>query len=218
MNLESIPFTRSLARLILKLTDMVSVEPFPRLKRVRQITNSHCGPAVLVALFSNLGIRVSQKSIVKSLRARNKIKDFGLTIKEMAKAARISGEGETVFWKKINSKVSDLDQIVNKYKYPVGVEWQGVFYENDDGDSGHYGIITRVNKQAGFLRLSDPYRLFAGVDRKFRIKDFLDRWWDENEIRITGTSRRRKIFDYRLIFVITPRGETWPKKLGMKRA
>jgi hypothetical protein len=53
------------------------------------------------------------------------------------------------------------------------------------------------------------------VDRKFKIRDFEKRWWDENEIKVSGTSKRRLIKDKRIMFVITPKGESWPKKLGM---
>ncbi|HJY98168.1 MAG TPA: hypothetical protein VJ227_00430 [Patescibacteria group bacterium] len=219
MRLESNPITRKLGRILLSLEDVFhGGQAFPSLKRIKQATNSHCGPAVLAALFSFVGLRVSQRAIVRSLRAKNKIKDFGLTIKEMAKAARIAGKGEFQLWKKTGTKISDVDLAVNKYKYPVGVEWQGVFYENDDGDSGHYGIVTKIDKKRGILRLLDPYHVFVGVDRKFKIKDFSKWWWDENEIKVAGTSRKRKITDYRLMFVITPKGESWPKKLGMTKA
>ena len=34
-----------------------------------------------------------------------------------------------------DDSISDLDLAVNKYKFPVGVEWQGVFYENEDEDN-----------------------------------------------------------------------------------
>lgn len=129
----------------------------------------------------------------------------------MARASRTIGKGAFSFWRKANGKISDLDSIVNKYKYPVAIEWQGVFYENEDEDSGHYGVITRVDKKAGILRLSDPYSEFAGVDRKFEIPTFFKRWWDENIIK------GRTLRDNRVMFVIVPKGESWPKRLGMTR-
>lgn len=136
-------------------------------------------------------------------------------MRDMARAAQIVGKGNFVFWKKINGKISDLDAILNKYKFPVGVEWQGVFYEYADEDDGHFAIITKIDKKAGYIRMADPYRSFSGIDRKFKIKFFENRWWDENEVSISGTTRKRRVVDNRVMFVITPKGENWPKKLGM---
>jgi hypothetical protein len=215
MVLEKNPKTRPLVKRLLKLEDKVSGLAFPKMTRAKQITSSHCGPAVLTSLYSNFGVKVSQRGIVISLRAQNKIKKYGLSVKDLARASKIIGKGAFVFWKKAGTKVSDLDTIINEYKYPVGVEWQGVFYEFEDEDSGHYAVITKVDKKASFLRISDPYQAFAGVDRKFKIRDFEKRWWDENEIKVSGTSKRRLIKDKRIMFVITPKGESWPKKLGM---
>ncbi len=218
MFLEKNPVTRRLYRNLLSLDDRVLGTAFPKMKRVKQITPYHCGPAVIAVLFSYVGLVVSQTSMVRSLRAGNRIKNYGLTVKDLSRAARIAGKGKFTFWKKSNSKVRDLDTIINKYKYPVGVEWQGVFYEHEDEDNGHYGVITRIDKKAGTLRLADPFSAFAGVDRKFKIKDFTGRWWDENEISVAGTRRKRKISDNKVMFLITPKGESWPKKLGMTRA
>jgi hypothetical protein len=217
MQLEKNPGTRRLYRRLLILEDKVRGLAFPALKRVKQITLYHCGPAVLSALYSYMGEAVSQRSLVHSIRGKNKIKRYGLTVADLAKAAKIAGRGDYSFWRKNNSTIGDLDRVINKFQYPAGVEWQGMFYEYEDEDNGHYGIVTRIDKKTGTLRLSDPFFAFAGVDRKFTIKEFAKRWWDQNEVSVAGTTRKRTIFDYRVMFVITPKGETWPKKLGMKR-
>lgn len=211
MQLEKNPRTRQLVRRFLELEDRISGLPFPKMKRVKQIDSDHCGPAVLVSLFSNFGVKVSQKGITGSLRAQNKIKEFGLSIKDLTRASKIIGKGNFSFWRKSNGKISDLDLIVNKYKSPVVVEWQGVFYEDEDEDNGHYCIITKIDKKSGNLRLSDPYFDFAGVDRKFKISEFKSRWWDENVIK------GRNLVDNKVMFLITPAGETWPKRLDMVR-
>ena len=57
--------------------------------------------------------------------------------------------------------------------------------------------------------MADPFFKFIGVDRKFGIKDFEKRWWDVNIIN------KKPVTDSRMLFVITPKGETWPKKVGM---
>ncbi len=215
MTLEKHPVTRPLARRILALSDKLTGIPFPGMVRPKQVDIYSCGPAVISTLYSFLGVKISQRGIIASLRVKEKIKRYGLSMKDMARAAQMVGKGAFVFWKKTNGKISDLDTIINKFKYPVGVEWQGVFYEYADQDDGHFSIITKLDKKSGNIRMADPYRVFFGVDRKFKIKFFESRWWDENEISISGTSRKRKITDYRVMFVIAPKGENWPKKLGM---
>ncbi|KKU10616.1 MAG: hypothetical protein UX13_C0007G0015 [Candidatus Woesebacteria bacterium GW2011_GWB1_45_5] len=211
MKLEKNPQTRKLYRKLLSLVDKTGGLAFPRMTRVKQISSSHCGPAVIQTLFSFLGVRVSQTGIVRSLRVQKKIRSTGLNFRELSRAVGFLGKKDYVFWRKNNASIDDLSKIVNKYKYPVGVEWQGVFYEDEDEDNGHYSVVTKVDKEAGFLRMSDPYPKFAGIDRKFEIKFFVKRWWDVNIIN------GRKVIDKKMIFVITPKKETWPKKLGMKK-
>jgi len=211
MELEKNKATRELFRHVLRLSDRILGMPFPKMKRVKQITYSHCGPAVLEELFSFLGKKISQKSVVKTLHAEAKIKKSGLNVADLAKAANALGGKEFAFWSKKNSKISDLDKIINKFEYPVGVEWQGIFYEDEDEDSGHYAVITKINPKTNYIRICDSYARFAGVDRRFALKDFTKRWWDVNFIK------GRNITDKKMMFIITPKDSTWPKKLGMKR-
>lgn len=218
MYLEKNLNTRAIYRRLLALEDKIFGLPFPKMERIKQITNSHCGPAVISALYSNLGVKTSQRGIVASLRLQKKILQYGLNLKELARASKIIGKNNFTFWKKEEAKISDLDAIINKYNYPAAVEWQGVFYEDEDEDNGHYCVITKIDRKSGTIRVLDPYPKFAGVDRKFKIKAFEKRWWDQNEIKVSGTSKRRTIKDTRMIFLITPKGETWPQKLGLKRA
>jgi len=207
MEITYIRILRRLDRFILRLSETVSGKAFPSLKRVKQATSSHCGPAVLVSLFSFLGVRTSQGRIVKSLRAENKIVDTGLVIKDLSRGVRIVGKGQFTFWKKEGATIGDLDKIVNKYKVPVGIEWQGVFYEDEEGDNGHYSVVTEIEKEKGYLRLFDPYKKFAELDRKFKISDFEKRWWDVNGLE----------YEKKLMFVITSKKETFPRRLGMIR-
>lgn len=211
MELEKNPKTRKVYRQLLAAGDRITGQAFPGMKRVKQITVFHCGPAVLEALFSFLGFKISQKAVEKSLRADKKIKRVGLSVKDLARGANALGKGEYLFWRKANSNISDLDAIVNKYKYPVGVEWQGVFYEFEDEDNGHYGVVTKVDRDAGYLRIADSFHAFIGVDRKFKIGFFLRRWWDTNIIK------GRTIKDRKMMFVITPKDSVFPKNLGMTR-
>lgn len=218
MVLEKHPITRPIARKLLALSDKLTGTSFPGMVRPKQVDIYSCGPAVISSLYSFLGVKISQRSIITSLRVKEKIKRYGLSMRDMARAVQIVGKGAFVFWKKTGGKISDLDTVINKCKFPVGVEWQGVFYEYADEDDGHFAIVTKIDKKSGYIRMADPYRRFSGVDRMFKIKFFQNRWWDENEISISGTSRKRKVADYRVMFLIAPKGETWPKKLGMSPA
>jgi ABC-type bacteriocin/lantibiotic exporter with double-glycine peptidase domain len=217
MELEKNPITRRLFRRLLQLDDKVGGLAFPKMKRTKQITNSHCGPAVLEELFSFLGMKVSQTSIVKTIRAQRKIMSLGLNMKDMARAANFSAKGTCVFWRKSGAKISDINQIINKYKYPVGVEWQGMFHEFEDEDNGHYSVVTKIDSKSGYMRIADSFHAFAGVDRRFEITFFTKRWWDVNQVKVVGHSKPRIIKDEKTMFVITPKGETWPKKLGMSK-
>jgi ABC-type bacteriocin/lantibiotic exporter with double-glycine peptidase domain len=212
MVLEKNPKTRRLAKRLLELEDKIVGKPFPKMKRAKQVTSSHCGPAVVEALFSFLGMKVSQASIVKSIRADKKIKMVGLNVDDLGLSVKKLGKGKFTFWKKAGSTITNLSLIVNKYQYPVGVEWQGVFYEYADGDNGHYCVVTRVNKEGSYLRLADPFYKFVGVDRKFTLKDFQKRWWD---INIIG---KKNVKDKKMMFLVTPKDASWPKKLGMVKA
>jgi hypothetical protein len=215
MVLEKNPKTRPVLMRLLQAEDKMLGKPFPSMERTTQISIYACGPATLEMLFSFVGLKVTQTGLIRSIRAGNKIKQYGIDVKDMAKAANIKAKKKFTFWKKEHST------IVNKYHYPVGVEWQGVFYENEDEDSGHYGVVTKVDKKLGFLRIADPYFNgyfhFHGTDRKFKISEFKKKWWDVNEVKIAGRIKTRTIKDVRMMFLITPVGETWPKKLGMKK-
>ena len=168
-------------------------------------------------LFSFVGKFIPQKRVASCLRAEGKIKTKGLNVHDLARASLILGKKEFVFWKKTEATVSDLAMVTNRYHYPVGVEWQGVFYEDEDEDSGHYGVVTKVNLDAGYLLIADPYRKFAGLDRKFRVSDFVKRWCDANEVTIPGTSRKNIVYDKKMMFVVTPKSLLWPRRLGMTR-
>lgn len=219
MVLEKNPRTRPLLMKLLQAEDSIHGKPFPSMKRVEQASIYSCGPATLEMLFSYVGLKVSQIGLIRSIRAGNKIKQYGIDVKDMAKAANIKAKKKYTFWKKELSTIADLDKIVNKYHYPVGVEWQGVFYENEDEDSGHYGVITKVDKKAGILRIADPYFNgyfhFHGTDRKFKIDEFKKKWWDVNDVKISGSIKTKQVKDIRMMFLITLKEETWPRKLGM---
>ena len=221
MVLEKNPKTRPIAKHLLHLEDKVKGRPFPNMARVKELTNYNCGPATLEMLLSFVGVKATQTSLIKSIHAQKKIKKFGINVADLSKAVNIAGKKKLSFWKKAKASVNDINLAIHKYSCPVGVEWLGEFYENEDEDPGHYSVITKVDKKADSLRMADPYFNsffhYENLDRKLTIPEFVKKWWDVNEVKVSGTSKRRKIKDTRVMFVITKKGESWPKKLGMKK-
>jgi hypothetical protein len=188
--------------------------------RYTQITESHCGPAVIQMLLANLGIIASQEKITEIGDAKETIDEMGMRVDQLAKA--VHGISKNVkFWTKEYSSVEDLDQIINTYNYPVAVEWQGVFdsYEEesqveDPERCGHYSIVTYID--TGNLIIVDPFKDFANQDRIFTIGQFVPRWWDTNKaMDRSGNIQIKK--DERLIFIVTPFSTSFPKEIGMER-
>lgn len=189
------------------------------MKRVRQKTDAFCGPAVLEMLAGFIGFSINQNRLVRLSKMEKRIDRYGMNVQDLGKALKIVIP-DVAFWYKENSKIGDLDQLVNEYKFPVGVEWQGVFEEyteKDFPDDGHYGVVTHVDKKKNVIFISDPFRRFAMKDRQFKLDFFTRRWWDSNEIRDSKTNKVKEYKDNHMMFVITPRNHTFPEEVGMTR-
>jgi Peptidase_C39 like family len=195
---------------------------FPGMRRRRQRTDSHCGPAVLQMLAGFVNVKISQVSVVRALKAEGRIQKYGILVEDIGKAAKKLVPGG-VFWYKENSRISDLDKLVNKYKWPVGIEWQGVFHLGKDEihknfpDDGHYSIVVGFEKPKGRIYIADPFHEFVHTDRKFDIEFFKKRWWDFNEVKDKKTKKIKQVKDNRMMFVITPKDATFPRELGMMK-
>ncbi len=189
---------------------------FPRLPRVAQITTSHCGPAVLEMLIRFLGFNVTQEEIVDSINVASKLDTHGVTVAELGEATRILFPN-LQFWFKEHSNTADLNNIINKYKYPVAIEWQGIFLEYSDDDNGHYSIVTHIDLDKNSLLIFDPYPPFAKSDRKFQITQVEPRWWEINEVLDLETNQFKDIRDDHMMFIVTPKDELFPVELGMMK-
>jgi hypothetical protein len=196
------------------------------LPRFTQISESHCGPAVIQMLLANLGIEASQEAIAEAGGATQLIELNGMRVDQLAKAVQ-SLAPQACFWYKDKASIQDLITLVEEYNYPVGVEWQGDFdadgdeensdSETGDDDYGHYSIVTAVRSDQGVLVIDDPYKDYRNQDRIFTIEEFERRWYDYNEIT-DPKGHSRYIEDYHMLFMITLKEENWPKELGMKKA
>lgn len=171
-------------------------------------------------LLSNLGITASQKRIARAAGVEKTIKNRGIRIDQMQLALdRL--KANAVLWYKTPGTIDDIYKL-NNLNYPVGVEWQGMFYEKEEeeepGDYGHYAIISRVDNQKGELIIIDPYREFSKQDRIMAIDKFKNRWWDENEVKEKQTKKKKIVKDEQLLFVVTSKEDKKPEELGLKRA
>jgi len=190
--------------------------------RFTQIGESHCGPAVIQMLLHTLGIEVAQDAVAEAGGAHDLIEQHGMRIDQLARAVRQLAP-QTRFWYKDHSTIEDLVRIVADYDYLVGIEWQGLFEdtledETQDGDYGHYSVITTVDPISRKLVIADPYKDFRSQDRVFTLEFFMSRWWDTNDVPDPLTGKDRLVEDRQMMFLITPEEETFPRLLGMKKA
>lgn len=187
------------------------------MRRVRQRTASHCGPAVLQMLLSFHDVQIDQDAFVSAARVARKIEKHGMTVKELAVATK-KIVLQVTFWHKRNAKFSDINRIVNQYHCPVGVEWQGIFGrskgKSKDDDDGHYSIVTGFDKEQEKIYLADPYGSYIKRDRRIAFSRFKKRWWDYNQVINPETKKSRRVKDYQMLFLITLKKEQFPKKLG----
>lgn len=191
-------------------------------RKVQQISENHCGPAVIEMLLDAIGIEHTQEAIAQAGGVDDEIlEEHGMRVDQLALACSTLAP-DAQFWYKYNSSIEDVQYLLDK-GYAVGVEWQGLFYENEedeeddeDQDFGHYSIISHVDEELDQLIIVDPYRYFAKQDRIIPIPFFLTRWWDTNEVRDPNTGRLRLVTDDKLLFFITPAGEFFHREQGYK--
>ncbi len=188
--------------------------------RFTQISESHCGPAVIQMLLSNLGLEVSQEAIAEAGGATRLIELNGMRVDQLARAVRLLAP-QAQFWYKDHASLDDLTRLVVDYRYPVGVEWQGLFEdreedETDEGDYGHYSVVIIIDEKNRQVVIADPYKDFRSQDRVFPLDWFYKRWYDVNEVEDEATERVRLVEDRQMLFIITPADEHFPRELGMR--
>jgi hypothetical protein len=189
--------------------------------RFTQIGESHCGPAVIQMLLENLGIEVTQEAVANAGDASDRIEQRGMRVDQLNRAVHQLAP-QTCFWYKDHSTIEELVRLVVDYGYPVGIEWQGFFEdsledETQDGDYGHYSVVTDADSKSRKLAIADPYKDFRSQDRIFTFEFIMSRWWDTNNYPDPLTGKDRLVEDRQMMFIITPEEETFPQLLGMKK-
>jgi hypothetical protein len=190
-------------------------------QRFTQISESHCGPAVVQMLLHCLDIQVEQNAVVEAGEASHRIEEQGMRVDQLARAVRQLAP-QTTFWYKDHASIEDLVKLVNDYDYLVGIEWQGLFEdsledETADGDYGHYSVVTSADPKSRQVVIADPYKDFRSQDRTFSFEFFMTRWWDTNESLDPLTGKENIVEDRQMLFIVTPQDETFPLLLGMQK-
>jgi hypothetical protein len=190
---------------------------FSRLRRIQQITENHCGPAVTQMLLENIGVNVSQEEITEAAGATHTIETHGTRVDQLAKAVHELAPIAKL-WYKEKASVEDLEYVLNECKFPVGVEWQGLFedMDDDDEDYGHYSIIAHIDTVKDEIIVVDPYKDFVDQSRIVKMSLFLSRWWDFNEVKDRETGEKEFKKDEQLFFVVAPLSVAFPAELGMQ--
>ena len=195
-----------------------------QVNRICQISEAHCGPAVIQMLLGHLGIFVTQEEVAEAGEVTDRIEIHGMRVDQLGRAVQRLAP-TTQFWYKKNAKLEELIELITLHKFPVGVEWQGVFStdedededEDEESDYGHYSVIPHIDLERKELIIVDPYKDFVSQDRIFSIDAFVERWWDTNETVDPRTGKEKLVEDYHMMFIIAPKEATFPQKLKMKR-
>lgn len=187
-------------------------------------------------LLSNLGIDVSQEAIAEAGGAADLIDLHGMRVDQLALAvARLAPR--VIFYHKDHATLEELVQVVNHYRYPVGVEWQGLFEddrdaqgaiepageaesllpsdsESEDEDYGHYSVVVHADRRKKILLIADPYKDYYEQARIFRLTDFEARWYDYNEVVDPLTGRSVLIEDVHMMFLVAPKNVLFPLRMN----
>ena len=190
---------------------------FSRLRWIQQITENHCGPAVIQMLLENIGVHATQEEITEAAGATHTIETHGTRVDQLAKAVHQLAPNDRL-WFKEKASLEDLEHVLTQDKYPVGVEWQGLFgdVDDDDEDCGHYSIIAHIDKAKDELIIVDPYKDFVDQNRIIKISLFENRWWDFNEVKDVETGEEISKKDEQLFFVVVQLELLFPEELGMQ--
>jgi hypothetical protein len=169
-------------------------------------------------LLENIGVSVNQETITEAAGATATIAEHGTRVDQLAQAVRRLAPTARL-WFKEKSSLADLEYVLDECKYPVGVEWQGLFdddVDDFDPDYGHYSVVAHIDQAKDELIIVDPYKDFVDQDRILKVSVFLKRWWDYNELRDPGTGAATFKKDEQLFFVVAPETTAFPAELHMQ--
>ena len=169
-------------------------------------------------LLENIGVSVTQEQITEAAGATTTITEHGTRVDQLAKAVSELAPGARL-WYKEKATLRDLKFVLEEVKFPLAVEWQGIFDDDPeelDDDYGHYSVIANIDEERDELIVMDPYKDFVDQSRIIKISVFLKRWWDYNQIKDPRTGNEIDKKDEDLFFVVVPKEVSFPAELGMQ--
>ncbi len=169
-------------------------------------------------LLENIGVSVTQEEITEAAGATKTIAEHGTRVDQLAMAVNELAP-DTRLWYKEHATLRDLKFVIEELKYPVGVEWQGIFEDDPealDDDYGHYSVVAHIEQERDELIVMDPYKDFVEQNRIIKISVFLKRWWDYNQVLDPETGKEIDKRAEDLFFVVVPRSVSFPAELGME--
>jgi len=168
-------------------------------------------------LLENIGVNVSQEEITEAAGATHTIETHGTRVDQLAKAVHELSPIARL-WYKEYAILQDLEYVLDECKFPVGVEWQGLFedMDDDDDDYGHYSIVAHIVQAKDELTVVDPYKDFVDQIRLVKLSLFQSRWWDFNEVKDVETGEKTFKKDEQLFFVVVPLSVSFPAEMGMQ--
>jgi len=188
---------------------------------IKQESDSHCGPATLQLLYSHLNRIFTQEEIVIAAGIADQILENGMRPAQMARAVAILTP-DLQFLFKPNASREDLHQLVGGYRYPVAVNWQGLFYtsaeeelDSQSEDRGHYSVVTDVDLDRNKVVIADPYFEFSATPRIFSLSWFENRWWDFVQDLNPVTGVEETLNTHQLLFIIAPKTVVFTSELGL---
>lgn len=188
-----------------------------------QETESSCGPAVIAMLLGFLNKNITQNDFIEAAEYRDWLEKHGTQPWHMAKAISVLAP-DLQFWVKDKSSLEDLQFLVNEKKWPVAVNWQGLFYEKPEDEpsypspeAGHYSIIVSLDTKSDTITILDPYPEFSHHPRTFSLKWFLERWWDVGDQLDPKTQKITKFLTNKLLFIVTSKFDTFPLDIHMSQ-
>jgi hypothetical protein len=180
------------------------------IRRLVRQKPGHCGPSCLEMMLSCYGIDIPQDIIMNATGIPEALQKEGARIDQLDKAIRLLAP-DYVLLAKYDASVEDLVLMTEEFALPVGVEWQGVFVDSNGKrfEEGHFSLVVGVDQSAGSILMLDPDGKSALEEGRIPIRDFEERWWEENGIPLPDNpGEEETIRNDRLLFVLVPKDQS----------
>jgi len=169
------------------------------------------------------GIKVTQENIIQAAEAETTIEKDGIRLDQLSTALERVAPGYALLYKE-DATIKDIETLIQDYRMPVVVNWQGLFYpsleeENLGGElsHGHYSLVTDIDVANDTVTIVDPYAEFIRRDRVFPIGWFKSRWWDTSEKKDSQLNKDISYYTSRLIFVVAPVSVVFPHGMQLQK-